>query len=282
VDYWQATGSTYSLTTQVSPATVANLFGGTNYYLTVSAINGNGILAPSGIVLPALTAPIAPSTIGPSGGTVMAGGATLQFHAGAYVQNVQVSLQPLGAPNCSVSPVEAMTPTSVGFDVAVSPGIEPANSVLLTISYQDADLGTPNPNQFVIAHCDAATNNVWVPLATTVNTANMTLTAASSQLSFFQIMQAAPSSSVSQFKLGPNPLRPSRGQSQMNFVGPAGAEVRIYTVTGQLVKDLSLAADGTNYWDATNRAGQPVASGVYFVYVKGGGQNQTFKVIVER
>ena len=68
----------------------------------------------------------------------------------------------------------------------------------------------------------------------------------------------------------------------MKFVGPAGAQVRIYTVTGALVKDMDLFADGTGSWDATNRAGQPVASGVYFVNVKGGGQNQTFKVIVER
>jgi hypothetical protein len=68
----------------------------------------------------------------------------------------------------------------------------------------------------------------------------------------------------------------------MNFVGPAGAEVRIYTLTGALVKDFALAADGTASWDATNRAGQSVASGVYFVFVKGGGQSQTFKAIVER
>jgi len=68
----------------------------------------------------------------------------------------------------------------------------------------------------------------------------------------------------------------------MNFVGPAGAEVRIYTLTGELVKDFALAANGSASWNATNRAGQPVASGVYFVYVKSGGQNHAFKVIVER
>jgi flagellar hook assembly protein FlgD len=68
----------------------------------------------------------------------------------------------------------------------------------------------------------------------------------------------------------------------MSFVGPAGADVRIYTLSGQLVKDLSLAADGTGSWDGTNKSGANVASGVYFIFVKDGSQNHTYKAIVER
>jgi kumamolisin len=282
VDYWQATGSTFSLTAQESPAAVTNLFGGTTYYLTVSALNGNGIAAPSGIVLTTTTLPSAPVIIGPAGGTIIAGGVTLQIPAGAYSQDIQIGIQLPGSRSCGAASVETLTPTGIeGVYVNLNPDIEPAKSVVVIMSYQGADIGTLNQSRFVVAHCDPV-SNAWVPLPSTVNAANMTVTAVSSQLSLFQLMQASPPTSVSQFKIGPNPLRPSRGQSQMNFVGPAGAEVRIFTVTGELIKDFALAADGTNFWDGTNRAGQPVATGGYFVSVKGGAQSQIYKVIVER
>jgi kumamolisin len=281
VDYWQATGSTFSLTTQASPATVTNLFGGANYYLTVSALNGNGVATPSGSVLPASTAASGSATVGSSGGTIQSGPATLQIPPGAYAQNVQVSLANPSSLSSGAPAVETLSATGIGLEVDLVPEVEPASPVLLTMSYQNADIGSPNPSQLVIASYNAATN-VWVPLPSVVNTANMTVTATSDHLSIFQIMLVGPPAGVAQFQIGPNPLRPSRGPSLMKFVGPAGAQVRIYTVTGALVKDMDLFADGTGSWDATNRAGQPVASGVYFVNVKGGGQNQTFKVIVER
>ena len=133
----------------------------------------------------------------------------------------------------------------------------------------------------ISARCDTV-RNAWVILPSTIDEANGTVTAASGHLSVFQIMQAEPPADAFHFRVGPNPLRAARGQRQMNFLGPAGAEVRIYTLLGELVKDLALAANGTASWDASNRAGQPVASGVYFVHVSADGQSRTYKVMVER
>jgi kumamolisin len=284
VEYWQVTGATFTLTTQASPAAVMNLFGGATYYLTVSALNGEGLPAPSGIFLTTATLPYGSATIGSSGGTVMNGGATLQIPAAAFSQNVQVSLQPVGGLTCSLSPVETLTPVGLALQAVVSPAIEPNPTVTetLSMSYQDADLGNIDFTHLTIAYCDTVTN-AWIPLNTIGrDTVNKTVTAATGHLSIFQIMQAIPTSSVSQFQIGPNPLRLSRGAQQMGFRGPVGAEVRIFTLTGELVKELSLGTDGSGYWDATNKSGHNVASGVYFVYVKDGRQNQTFKVIVER
>ena len=123
---------------------------------------------------------------------------------------------------------------------------------------------------------------VWVPLASTVDPLTQAVTAISDHLSVFQIMQATLLTSVSQFKIGPNPLRPSRGQHQMRFLGPPNTEIRIYTLTGQLVKELTTASDGTSSWDATNQSGRDVASGVYFIFVKASGKSETYKAIVER
>jgi hypothetical protein len=63
---------------------------------------------------------------------------------------------------------------------------------------------------------------------------------------------------------------------------PAEARVRVYTLTGQLVADMTADSTGTAVWDVTNRSGRPVASGVYFVLAQGGGQETTTKLAVQR
>ncbi|MCX5797745.1 MAG: S8 family serine peptidase [Elusimicrobia bacterium] len=280
VDYWQALGSTSSVTAQALSVGLTDLFGGATYYLTVSALNGDGV-ATSTNVISTVTLPSAPTTIGSAGGTITAGPATLQIFPGAYApgQSVQVSLL---APSSlsGGSSIEPLAGTGIGLEVDLYPAIEPVNPVRLTMSYQNYN-GSLDPSRFVIARYDAAAD-AWAPLPSKVDPANKGVAATVDHLSVFQIMQASPAADVFQFKIGPNPLKPSQGPALMKFVGPGGAQVRIYTLTGQLVQDFALFPNGTGSWDATNRAGRPVASGVYFVYVNSGGQSRTFKVIVER
>ena len=69
----------------------------------------------------------------------------------------------------------------------------------------------------------------------------------------------------------------------MDFAhAPAGVRLRIYTVRGELVKDLSTNVSGMASWDGTNRSGRGVASGGYFVLIQGAGQEKTIPVVVER
>jgi len=60
----------------------------------------------------------------------------------------------------------------------------------------------------------------------------------------------------------PNPFRPARTSSVFFAVAPNlqadNAKLKIYTVSGQLVKELNSAS-----WDGRNRDGHPVASGTY-------------------
>ncbi|MDE2291180.1 MAG: S8 family peptidase [Elusimicrobia bacterium] len=57
-----------------------------------------------------------------------------------------------------------------------------------------------------------------------------------------------------------------------------GLHVRVYTIAGQLVRDLGAKTT----WDARNDHGNQVASGVYLVLVKLGSSTQTFKLAVVR
>ena len=81
----------------------------------------------------------------------------------------------------------------------------------------------------------------------------------------------------------PQPFRPAHGHTAVTFARlPPSARVRIHAFSGLLVRELDADAMGTASWDGNNSSGRPAASGVYLVYVDGGGKKFTLKVIVQR
>jgi hypothetical protein len=85
-------------------------------------------------------------------------------------------------------------------------------------------------------------------------------------------------------KIYPNPFRPSRGDTSITLrqLTPNGT-VKIYSLSGQLVKSLSSNSAGTAVWsDVTSDSGEPAASGVYFGYAEGKEANNPFKVVIQR
>jgi len=64
---------------------------------------------------------------------------------------------------------------------------------------------------------------------------------------------------------------------------PGSGNIRIYTVSGEEVTNISIAP-GTNQlsWPVTNSSGRKVASGVYFYVVQGGGAETHGKLVVIR
>jgi ligand-binding sensor domain-containing protein len=72
--------------------------------------------------------------------------------------------------------------------------------------------------------------------------------------------------------LYPNPIRPSRGDSDLK-IGNIDSEVlvEIFTVEGQLVHKQSVSRPGDPIWDFTTESGSIAASGVYVVRITGSG-----------
>jgi hypothetical protein len=88
---------------------------------------------------------------------------------------------------------------------------------------------------------------------------------------------------LDEIQVFPNPMRPSQNHTGINFTQlPLGARLRIYTLTGEKVNELSADAVGHATWDGTNQAGQKAASGVYIVFVQGAGETKTLKVAIQR
>ena len=88
----------------------------------------------------------------------------------------------------------------------------------------------------------------------------------------------------------PNPFNPDTW-IPYELAEDAHVEIRIYALTGQLIRTLALGHKPTGfytdkskaaYWDGKNEAGEQVASGVYFYTILAGDFTATKKMVVAR
>jgi hypothetical protein len=93
---------------------------------------------------------------------------------------------------------------------------------------------------------------------------------------------------MTRLRLLPSSPNPFRDMATISFELPARGFVRIavYDVSGRLVREIwggeADAGLHTTHWDATDLAGTPVASGVYFCSVEAGGVTDTQRLVVLR
>lgn len=81
----------------------------------------------------------------------------------------------------------------------------------------------------------------------------------------------------------PVPFRPGYGATGITFDRiPAETTVRIYTIDGRPVKNLTTNTEGSVLWDLTNDDGSPVASGVYLAIMEKNGGRKRLKVVVQK
>ena len=288
VTYWQAIGSTTTLLTTSTAPAVTGLAEGATYFITVGALNGLGQLAPSGAILSTVTIsqPFLTTIVPSTGGTVSiyppSGLVSLQIPAGAITQTVAVTLTVPSSFPTAAAPPGSLVGTGLGIEISANPVVEPLTNTLLSISYQAPNVTGLNPHELVLARYDPS-DNVWVPLVSSVNVGNGTVTGLTSHWSLFQLMQNAPAQTLTAAKAFPNPWRVSQGPASMTFsLLPAGARLRIYTLAGLMIKDFSADASGLASWDGTNGSGRPAASGFYFLYIEGAGHSTTLKLAIQR
>jgi hypothetical protein len=114
-----------------------------------------------------------------------------------------------------------------------------------------------------------------------------TLVLALALLSGTLALQAASlnTSPLSGAKAYPNPWRVDRHQNlPVRFDGmPGGSHIKIFTIAGHLVKELTADSAGFAPWDRTNSSGQHVASGVYiYLLIDPQGNDASGKIAIIR
>lgn len=92
----------------------------------------------------------------------------------------------------------------------------------------------------------------------------------------------SPPLNVGVAKIYPNPFRPARGHTEVKIEVPLGSTVRLYSLTGELIRDLEPDGEGVVHWRGDNGAGQSVAGGVYFCLIEKEGDQKIFRLAVEQ
>ncbi|PIP21000.1 MAG: hypothetical protein COX40_01745, partial [Candidatus Omnitrophica bacterium CG23_combo_of_CG06-09_8_20_14_all_40_11] len=142
--------------------------------------------------------------------------------------------------------------------------------VTLTISYPST-IVEPEESGLRIYHLNE-TNEKW-ELAGKDDVQNIdktrnTITVRVNRLSIFRILERnSVKNNLREVKVYPNPFNSSNVlHTKVKFMNlTAQAKIRIYTLTGVLVKDLDVVATdlGNKEWDLTNANGEDIASGLY-------------------
>ncbi|MCX5794776.1 MAG: IPT/TIG domain-containing protein [Elusimicrobia bacterium] len=138
----------------------------------------------------------------------------------------------------------------------------------------------------VAVHYWNPASHAWLALPSQVDASRRVVSALTDHFSLYQALipalaAAQATSTVAEMQIACNPLRQSCSPMQFKNL-PVSARLRIYTLSGAMVKDLNADALGQATWDGTNQSGAWVASGVYFVFAQGNGTQKTFKVGVQR
>jgi hypothetical protein len=208
---------------------------------------------------------------------VLAGGeVTLSLPAGACPSNTSVTLQAPASVPANSGAIQVVPGTVVQVLACPSP------TAAVTLAFTGLNMTGLDQQQLAVGVYNTTTG-VWIPLNSQLNSVSGVLTASVNHLTTFAAVESSPSSSSGSVLVYPNPFLASRGDTGVNFINlPAGTGLRVYTLRGEEVKDLTANAAGQAFWDTTNRSGVGVATGVYFVVLQGGGKNETIKVGVHR
>jgi len=175
--------------------------------------------------------------------------------------------------------------------------VQPASTCLVTLPYSTHRVGSVDyvdgsdtqikPSNLAVWLMDD-TRKLWVKqTGATLNQDGHTVSLPVSHFSSYGLL-ALPDTDLNPVFAFPVPFRPNadnaarygtwaQGITFSNL--PSSGKISIYTVSGQLVRDLQITA-AMQKWDIKNSAGEVVASGVYIWEVTAGGNRKTGKLVV--
>jgi len=199
---------------------------------------------------------------------------TLAVAAGTFGRSVALSAQSILSPPAAAGCGQTLDPTGAAVELTLTDPAALSRAVDIRLGHA----GTGS--DWVVARYEPSAN-CWKALASTVEAGGVR--ARTEHFSLFQVMRAQAPGELSGVQIYPNPLRPARGHQGMTFSNmPAGATLRLYTLSGEYVRELRADGAGTALWDGRDDDGESAASGVYLVRVNGGGDDRTLKVMVQR
>jgi hypothetical protein len=168
-----------------------------------------------------------------------------------------------------------------------------SRAAALTIPYNDADNNGVIDNSALRAKTLAAwrlqePENLWVKQnGAAIDTVNKTVVYPTTRFSYYALIGGA-DTEVKDILAFPVPFRPNAGPATrygtwaegIKFANlPSEGTIKIYTVSGKLVRTLDIASP-LQSWDARDSSGAQVASGMYLWVAESGGNRKTGKLVI--
>ncbi|MCL2800105.1 MAG: T9SS type A sorting domain-containing protein, partial [Endomicrobia bacterium] len=202
-----------------------------------------------------------------------------------FKESVLISAQQHNSFAPADSHVRELKHTNIGVLIEAQ-GKQPEKEIELRIPYNESDITEVEEELLVISRYDEE-RQVWVPLKSKVDKVNQYVISNLNHLSVFAIMGTGiAGNAVGNVKYYPNPMKPSKGMNyaRMHFSNlPAGTRIKIYTLLGQIVRNLEADASGMAVWDGNNENGKKASSGTYIAYIEDNkGNKKRIKIAVER
>ncbi|MDD5688549.1 MAG: fibronectin type III domain-containing protein [Elusimicrobia bacterium] len=156
-------------------------------------------------------------------------------------------------------------------------------AVNITIPYTKADIGTLNEDGLRIYYW---TGTDWelVPGVQAIDKTNKTITATVKHFSTYRILGSYLSADFSNLKVYPNPYNPATAiGGKLKIINlPVSSVVKLYSVTGELVrelKEIDFGNLGWLEWDGKNDDGDKVGKAVYIYQIEdAAGKKKTGKI----
>lgn len=217
----------------------------------------------------AVTASIAPPT----------GEMTVDIPVGTFSEPVVLTVSTFIVP--AHVAVETIKTTNLGIEIKNDKDLQPNKKITITVSYRAGDIAGLDASKLVLARYDEARQRL-IPLPSTVDPATRKVTCVVVHLSKFAVIELRPASNLDSVKVYPNPFNPGRDSLIIDNL-TASAEVKIYTIAGELVRTVGFASvNGRANWDGKNDSGSNVASGVYVMYITSPEGKKKLKIAVEK
>ncbi|MCG2711200.1 MAG: SBBP repeat-containing protein [Candidatus Omnitrophica bacterium] len=165
-------------------------------------------------------------------------------------------------------------------------------SASITLSYEDTnndgivDGTTVRADKLEMYSAETLAGPWKKDIVSTRDRSNKTVRGQTTHFSFFALF-ATLASTLDNINVYPNPFKPNDNNSDTGIAYafgnlnsgilfdnlPASVDIKIYTVTGQLVAKFgSTASSGKIQWDVKNDSGKDVASGIYIAVISSPGQ----------
>jgi len=219
------------------------------------------------IAITEATISIKPESIKPTIIPLLSGEIKIEIPVGTFLEIVNMTVSQLDYfPHTQQTDLKELY---IGLEMTIDKLIQPQKNITITIEYDNTDVIGVNESNLILCRYDNS-DNKWITLQSTRYPQENKIIATITHLSQFQLMEKISATNLHGVIAYPNPFKPTEGHTNIYLKYLTDeSTINIYTLSGELITTIEETnGDGQIIWNAKNKDGYDVASGVYIYLIK--------------